>query len=103
MIEEGDKHKSINKEQQILEILRENLELNREMTKSLKFIKTYFHRRTIFNLAKIIILVGVVVFGAMSFKTAVGYFEGYNRQAKTYSSQLKRLSNFTQWLEFKKQ
>ncbi len=86
----------------LAKMLQESLETNREILRSVKFIKTYFRWRTVWNVIKIVILVLVVVFGAISYKTALNYLQGYTTSLETYSEQLNQLNSFKDLMDIQK-
>lgn len=89
-------------EKDLTAMLQESLEINREILKSVKFIKKYFHWRAIWNIVKVAILVLVVIFGAISVGTAVDYFKGYTSSIESYSNQLNQLNNLKNLVDIDK-
>lgn len=57
----------------ILEQLRQNEKLNREILKSVKFIKHYFAWQSIMSIIKYSLLAAVIVLGVVSWRSIVDY------------------------------
>jgi len=57
--------------------LEEILEINRDILKSVKYIKKYYFWQRIFNNLKWIILVIAIIIGAISLQSVVNYAKNY--------------------------
>lgn len=57
----------------ILEQLRQNEKLNKEILKSVKFIKHYFAWQSLMSVIKYSLLVAVIVLGVVSWRSIVDY------------------------------
>ena len=59
--------------EKILEQLRQNEKLNKEILKSVKFIKHYFAWQSVMSAIKYSLLVAVIVLGVVSWRSIVDY------------------------------
>ncbi len=59
--------------EKILEQLRQNEKLNREILKSVKFIKHYFAWQSVMSAIKYSLLAAVIVLGVVSWRSIVDY------------------------------
>ncbi len=89
---QGDNNNFSSDQQQLLELLKTNLVNNKEILKSVKFLKNYFYWRTIFNTIKWVILILIVILGIISLKPVVSSLQGYVDNIKSYSEQLESAS-----------
>jgi len=74
------------------ELLETNLATNQEILKSVKFLKGYFHWKTILNIVKWVIIILIVIFGFISLKPIVSSMQNYVDDLKGYSDQLESAS-----------
>jgi len=58
---------------EILEQLKQNEKISREILKSLNFIKQHYLWRSIFNFLKVLVIIVVIVFGIVSWRSIVDY------------------------------
>lgn len=62
----------LGKTEEILAILKNNEEVTQEILKSVRFIKSYYFWQTVFNFLKIVILVGIIILGIVSWNSITG-------------------------------
>jgi flagellar biosynthesis protein FlhB len=75
-----NKSQSISSSQaeEILHYLKKNQELSVKLHSNLKFIKRYYHWRVIFNTAKVVVVVLVIVLGIVSWNSISDFFNTFS-------------------------
>lgn len=89
-MENGKDNKEYLSQKGLADLVQESIDTNREILKSVNFIKKYYHWRFIWNIAKITIFVLLILAGALSIKSAKEYL---NKYTSGYSSGLNQLHN----------
>ncbi|MFA7087759.1 MAG: hypothetical protein WC146_00210 [Patescibacteria group bacterium] len=74
--------------------LEEILEINRDILKSVKYIKKYYFWQRIFNNLKWIILVIAIIIGAISLQSVVNYAKNYTDSFANQLNGVEEQANF---------
>lgn len=69
---------SFGQAEEILHYLKKNQELSTKLQKNLKFIKNYYRGRVIFNIAKVVVVVLVVILGIASWNSILDFFNNFS-------------------------
>jgi hypothetical protein len=70
------------------DLLTEILATDREILKSVKFLKNYFKWQVIWGVIKWTILIAIIIFGFISLRSVGTYLQSYGDVFKSYSDQL---------------
>jgi len=57
----------------ILEQLRQNEKISKDILKSLNFVRHYYLWQSVFNFLKLFIIIAVIVLGIVSWRSAINY------------------------------
>jgi len=79
-----------NASSKILEQLKQNEKISKDILKSVNFIKHYYLWQSIFNFLKVFIIVAVIVLGIVSWRSILDYIT--NNLPNNFSEQLIRRS-----------